>query len=270
MQVTRYIEFLGMPGVGKSTACRLLLRALRMRTVRVQLLDQAALGALLRGRRIPVFASLVSRMPRRLRLAALRLLDGSAHCQSQVFSAFRAQYPEFIDYIFEKNETRISLGCRDNQVVLLWLLRLMWWYQLATDEGTDVEFLVSEEGFSGLGLSLLAYREAPSTDVWERAVREYFRCTPEPDAVVVLLTPVEVALHQMELRQWGYPTRMRGLPPSERRAVLARAERCVDLGMEELRHRGVDVFEIENEGKVEDLRRSVEAVAQALVVSAGT
>ena len=259
-----------MPGVGKSTSCGLLFRALRTRAVRVQRLDQVALGVLLSRRGFSAFVPVAGRVSPRLRFVALRLLDSSAHRRSQAFSAFRAQYPEFIDYLFEKDETRISLGCRDNPVVLLWLLRLMWWFQLATDEATDVDCCVSEEGFSGLGLSLLAYREVPRTDVWECAVKEYFRCMPAPDAVVVLLTPIEVALHRMALRQWGYPIRMRALPLPERRAVLERAARCVALGMAELRHRGVDVVEIENEGEVGDLRRSVEAVAPAFAGTAGT
>ena len=208
-------------------------------------------------------------VPPRLRLVALRLLDGSAHRRSQAFSAFRAQYPEFIDYLFEQDDTRISLGSRDNQVVLLWLLRLMWWFQLAVDEVADFDCCVSEEGFALLGLSLLAYREVPRMDEWERAVKEYFRCMPAPDAVVVVRAPIELALRRMAMRQWGYPTRMRSLQLPERRAVLVRAARSVDIGTAELRHRGVDVVEIENEGGAEDLRRSIAGVAPALVGRVG-
>lgn len=263
--MTRRIEFLGVPGVGKSTACELLLRALRARSVRVQSLDQAALAVLLRARGFSALVPLARGVPRRLRLVALRLLDGSAHRRSHAFSAFRADYPEFIDYLFEQEDTRISLGRCDSQVVLLWLLRQMWWFQLAVDEVGECDCCVIEEGFASLGLSFLAYRDVPITDVWERAVRDYFRCMPAPDAVVVLRAPVEVAFGRMAVRKWGYPTRMRPLPVIERRAVLARSARSVEIGTAELRQRGVDVVEIENERETEDLRGAIEAVAPALV-----
>ena len=69
--VAQYIEFFGMPGVGKTTACELLLRAFRMRTVRVESLDQAALGTLLSRRGMLASGWLTRHVPARLRPGAL-------------------------------------------------------------------------------------------------------------------------------------------------------------------------------------------------------
>ena len=180
-------------------------------------------------------------------------------------AAFGARYPDFIDYLLEKDETRISLGGRDELIALLWLLSSMWWFQLATDGAAGVDCCVScDEGFSQRGLSLLAYREEPNIDAWERSVREYFQCMPKPDTVVVPLTPFEVALDRMALRHQGYPTRVRGLSPSKRRRVLERADRCVQLGTEQLCRRGVVVIRLENGGSRGDLRRSVDALSPSI------
>ena len=186
---------------------------------------------------------------------ALRLLSGNAIDRSRAFAAFSAQYPDFIDYLFEREETRLSFGGRDELIVLLWLLSSMWWFQLATDGAAGVNCCVGcDEGFSQRGLSLLAYREVPTTDAWERSVREYFQCMPKPDTVVVPFASFDVALERMGLRHQGYPTRVQGLLPSEQRAVFERASRCVELGADELGRRGVRVIRLENEGTREDLR----------------
>ena len=266
----RHIEFLGVPGAGKTTALHLLLRVLVSRGVTVESLEQGALRALLQRRGIVASAWLARHLPPRLRPVALRLMSGNALDRSRAFAAFGAQYPGFIDYLFERDETRISFGGRDELIVLLWLLSSMWWFQLATDAAAGVDCCVGcDEGFSQQGLSLLAYREVPTTDAWERSVREYFQCMPKPDTVVVPLTSFEVALERMGLRHQGYPTRVQGLSPSEQRAVFERANRCVELGADELGRRGVRVIRLENEGTREDLRRSVEAVSPELASIAG-
>ena len=265
-----YIEFLGMSGVGKTAACELMIRAFRARAVRVESVEQGALRALLNRRGIFASAWLARHRPSRLRPVALRLLSGNAIDRSRAFAAFSAQYPDFIDYLFEREETRLSFGGRDELIVLLWLLSSMWWFQLATDGAAGVNCCVGcDEGFSQRGLSLLAYREVPTTDAWERSVREYFQCMPKPDTVVVPFASFDVALERMGLRHQGYPTRVQGLLPSEQRAVFERASRCVELGADELGRRGVRVIRLENEGTREDLRRSVEAVSPALVSIAG-
>ena len=258
-----------MPGAGKTTALQLMLRMLRSRGVTVESLEQGALRALLRRRGIVASAWLARHLPSSVRSAALRLLSGNAFDQSCAFVAFGARHPDFIDYLLEKDETRISLGGRDELVALLWLLSSMWWFQLATDGAAGVDCCVScDEGFSQRGLSLLAYREERNSDAWERSVREYFQCMPKPDTVVVPLTPFEVALDRMALRHQGYPTRVRGLSPSKRRRVLERADRCVELGIDQLCRRGVVVIRLENGGTREDLRRSVDALSPLIAGTA--
>ena len=266
----RHIEFLGVPGAGKTTALHLLLRVLVSRGVTVESLEQGALRALLQRRGIVASAWLARHLPPRLRPVALRLMSGNALDRSRAFAAFGAQYPGFIDYLFERDETRISFGGRDELIVLLWLLSSMWWFQLAMDGAANVDCRVScDEGFSQRGLTLLAYREASNTDAWERLVREYFRCMPKPDTVVVPLTPFEVTLERMTLRHQGYPTRVQRLSPSEQRALLERTNRCVELGADELGRRGVSVIRLENVGTREDFKRSVEAVAPVVAGIAG-
>ena len=188
----RHIEFLGMPGSGKTTALQLMLRMLRLNGVTVESLEQSALRALLGARGIVASTWLARHLPSRLRPGALRLLSGNASDRSRAFATFGAQHPDFIDYLFERDETRIAPGGRDELLVLLWLLSLVWWFQLATDEASGVDCCVSDHGFSQRGLSLLAYRDAPNTDPWERSVKEYFQCMPQPDVVVVPRAPLEV------------------------------------------------------------------------------
>ena len=265
----RHIEFLGMPGSGKTTALQLMLRMLRLNGVTVESLEQSALRALLGARGIVASTWLARHLPSRLRPGALRLLSGNASDRSRAFATFGAQHPDFIDYLFERDETRIAPGGRDELLVLLWLLSLVWWFQLATDEASGVDCCVSDHGFSQRGLSLLVYRDAPNTDPWERSVKEYFQCMPQPDVVVVPRAPLEVALARMAKRPQGYPTRVNRLSPSKQRAVSERAERCVELGTEQLLCRGVRVIRLENSGTREDLKRSVEAVAPVVAGIAG-
>ena len=79
----RHIEFLGVPGAGKTTALQLMLRMLRLRGATVELLEQGALRALLGARGIVASAWLSRHLPSRLRPAALRLLSGNASDRSE-------------------------------------------------------------------------------------------------------------------------------------------------------------------------------------------
>ncbi len=159
---------------------------------------------------------------------------------------FAREHAEFVRFIFETQETRITPTVGSELLLMGWALEQIWSYQaVLSDNRVGDALLVRDHSFSQLALSLLPYREQDRATL-DSQLETYFSVTPAPKYLVLMRLSRHGIEERLEAR--GFPDRMRRLTPAARKAVLDRAAICVEVGVAQLRRRGVTVFEVDNDG----------------------
>jgi hypothetical protein len=249
------LEFLGLPGAGKTTIFKLILRELDRRSVAYRLIERDAAKILAPNRRgflTNLFTGLAARELK-------RPPDSTSSAKYEAFAVFAREHAEFVRFIFETQETRITPTVGSELLLMGWALEQIWSYQaVLSDNRVGDALLVRDHSFSQLALSLLPYREQDRATL-DSQLETYFSVTPAPKYLVLMRLSRHGIEERLEAR--GFPDRMRRLTPAARKAVLDRAAICVEVGVAQLRRRGVTVFEVDNDGP----RLGLEGTARSIV-----
>jgi thymidylate kinase len=246
-----HVEFLGIPGAGKSTlAARALAGRLGSRS-RPLALDEAVRRSLRAEMRDRLLRPVVRLAPRRVATAAiLRSADRGA-----AMRAFLLAHPELGEVLLRALRRRAGTD-PDLDLALGWVLDLFASFELARRVADD-QVLVLDEGFASRALTLFAYRFSAAD---EADLAAYVGAIPRPDLVLVLEVPAAICAARLDRRGW--PRRFAGLSPSERRRFLEDAERCCRATAALLAARGVRVHRVETHGATS---RAAAEVARILV-----
>lgn len=257
-----YIEFLGLPGTGKTHVYRRLSRELAALKLPFNSVEARAFAVLLRSEHSALRARLLALIPRKYIFPLLRQPPSTlAGRKFDAFQKFSTLHRDFSEAIFEAEGSRIS-PIRNGDIYLLgMMMEIIWSHQMALDNPGYLKFLLRDEGFSQRAISLYGYHTDP-LDHLERNARAYFSTMPLPDAVVVTTTSsLDIAKARLEKR--GYPYRMRMLTADGREKAFVRMGRIVEIGTEVLRQRGGRIVEIENDD-AGDIDRSLRAFVAEL------
>jgi hypothetical protein len=262
--VTRYVEFFGVAGAGKTTAYKHLRRELRRRRARVESIEDRAIRVLMANARLSLRGLRFrwgNRSPAHKDLKRIPTsVDQPKH---RAVSAFYREHREFADYVFERPDSRISPLRNDELPLLGWMLELLWSYQLATDHGGDLDVLLRDEGFCQRAISIFAFREALSLDAVRAGAEEYFALMPAPAMVVVVRVDPGRLSGRFGAR--SLPARMKRLSDGERSVLVQKAATCVDAGVRVLRRRGVEIADVANDGSAATLQERMRVLARDLL-----
>jgi hypothetical protein len=256
------LEFLGLPGTGKTTLYKLILRELGAQNVPYRLIERDAAKIL-----APKKRGLLTKLFRGLAARELkRPPDSTSSAKYKAYAEFVRDHPAFVRFVLESEQTRVMPGNSSELLLMGWVLEQMWSYQaVCKDNRVRNALMVRDHSFCQLSVSLFPYRELPAAEL-DSQIDSYFSVVPAPRYLVLLRLGRRSLDERLAAR--GFPDRMRRLAPEARKVVLDRADRCVEAGAAQLRRRGVSVFEWSNEGA----RSSVEEFAKnvAAEISAGT
>jgi adenylate kinase len=248
------LEFLGLPGAGKTTIYKLILRELASQRVPWRSIERDAAKIL-----APKHRGLLTKLFRGLAARELkRPPDSTSAAKYKAFAAFVRDYPDFVRFVFESPGTRIAPSSGSELLLLGWAMEQSWSYQAVRhDNRASNALLVRDHGFCQLAISILPYREL-GEDELESQTSGYFSGVPAPKYLVVLRPSRQKVEERLAAR--GFPDRMKRLTPEGRAAVLDRASRCVDMGVALLRKRSVEILEIDNDGTRADLEESARSI----------
>lgn len=238
-----HIEFLGLPGSGKSSLQREAVRMLRLRGQRAYGLPEAVGACLGRQPTDKLLKGLTGAIVQILsREGGMRVFSRSKD-KFLALSEFLAQNLTLGEILFASQRAR-SIPEDQERLVVKWMLDLFAAFQFVDDRLSDEEVLLLDEGFCNRVNTLFAYGASSGPDPSPQEIGAYIDHIPHPDLVLRVHTTSEASEARLERRGWT--ERLDRLSPPERRAVLERSRECIDLATSRLQEAGVSVVPIDN------------------------
>jgi adenylate kinase len=251
--VARRIEFLGVPGAGKSALYREAIDEFGRAGVGAVNLADAVFAVLHAGMRDRVVGPALRYAPRRIGRKYYRQLAARSQDRELALREFMLEHPETVIAILRALDDRRAVD-PDQNLVLGWILEFLWKYQLTTGSSSAAPYLVLDEGFANRAISLFGYGFS-SDD--EPLLRQYIESIPQPDLVITVTADAETAA----VRSTG---RGRFSHLSDEDAVqhTRDAARCAAATSRLLKERGVDVYEVRNESSLAAASASVRQIVR--------
>ncbi|MGA8039609.1 MAG: hypothetical protein WCA93_05815 [Acidimicrobiia bacterium] len=189
----KHVEFLGVPGSGTTTLAAEVARVSSSTT-----LEDAVLASIRAGG-----DDQLTRIAARLSRSGTSVIWRKALARStDRFSAlnrFLTASPETLEAVLGAQRARTSRD-RGQGRSLGWILNLMAAFQLAGEHLGEDEVLMIDEGFAQRSIALCGFG---FTDDDRPLLERYLRSMPQPDAVILVDTPLEVCESRLNARGWS-------------------------------------------------------------------
>ena len=230
------IEFIGVPGSGKTTLMPVLKDFLNENGYRAYPVLEAARPFAQKTIPGKVAGAL---FPGRLRRAALwQIFYLNSFSQRRVFAKNNRDLMEVV-LPYQSNR---PLSERDRDHVLRWFIHLTGYYQFFINNLDEGEALIFDEGFVHRVVQLFASEhESPNFD----AVAEYLSLIPQPELVVYVSAPREVCEQRVYSR--GLWDRFREKDPLDTKKYLSNSWAIVDFSVDCLRQKKWNLIEVQND-----------------------
>lgn len=258
----RVIEFLGIPGSGKTTLWRRACRHLADRHVVAYEPVEATRVAMGRGSHDLLTRALALSVGRVSPKLWKKIYIRSSDRIPAVADAIAHHPEQFAAFVAAARSHNHDAG---PEVVASAMLDLLVIRELVETRLRDDEWLLVDEGFCNRVVSLFAVG-------WERkadrpVLKAYVDAIPKPDLVVHVSTPIEVCAQRLDERGWT--RRVRHKPRAELMDFLANANECVDIAASMLARRGVRVVLIGGEDALEAAAAELTTELDRLVAPIG-
>ncbi len=207
------IEFMGLPGSGKSTVRAFLVESLQGRGIRCLSMEEALLSSLKARVDGAAFRCLLRVLPHGLALKYAPLIFTRSSLRYDSQNSFLSTHGSAMSAILN-HEAFLSRAPREREATLSWFLLTAAQHQLihdCTDKATPVMF---DEGFLQRALSL--FTSPGKTLSPDRSlISTYLDSVPRPDLVLYLEVDARTCRERILARTRGLPGRLAGKDPGE-------------------------------------------------------
>lgn len=256
----KVIEFIGLPGSGKSTLTPMVKRFLREQGGRVFDSGDIVLASLaLPGRGF--WHRVTDSLPDSLRRQVLRGLTKVFVIKPKYRRKFKSEYPELFSYVRERTENR-SIPEAHRLLMMRWFLNLGAYYMIS-QETQERAVVILEEGFVHKAMTFFITMEGTHTDA--AAVARYLDLIPVPDVLVKIAADGGTCRQRLNGR--ALPRRLRESSETEIANYFHRAETVLEQAEQTMVRRGCPVVTLNNTHNgvaVENMRPQLVEAFQAI------
>lgn len=255
-----HIEFLGIPGSGKTTISNAVATAMRGSGHDALLLSRSVEQLTRHDVDDPWVAALLSVTPRPLRRALSEPLFARSSYRFNALRDFATENPEMMAAVFKTVARRSDYELRPD-LVIGWIFNLASRFQLATNQRKEGINIVIDEGFINRAVSLFGHGFA-SADRTELA--DYLRAVPRPDLVIHLNMNTERSLERLHAVGRRGTVRLDRTPGAHAR-FLADASACIESAVEIMRAQDMNLHTISASARPGQITRAaVSLISRAI------
>lgn len=252
------IEFLGLPGSGKTTARKLLLEKLKT-------MGQACVSAeesyyhVTRTHGDKLAKTVLRLLPRKAGLVASEYFQGRSLFQTECQSAFLAEHGQSLEaYLSSSVFPRMSLADRQNVIGNYLAMGSLW--SMLTHSRSPMTFF--EEGFIQKSLMFVDHN-LPQDDALKASIEKYLHSVPLPEIAIYIKASTRNSHQRMHLREDGLTNRLKSCDPATIDAFLETTEQHFESILPILnKTQHCTVIEANNNG---DLSTLVSNVAKSII-----
>ena len=255
----RSIEFLGIPGSGKSTLRTGLVSRLEAEGVRGRAFDDALSDALSKGigdRLDPLMKLAAGAAPSRL--------SGSFFFRSRVafkaLAGFMERRPQAVSAVLDAQERRAEFEYRPD-LVIEWYLHMVARYEVIQSTLDESTLVIMDEGFSQRAVSVFGHRFGEDD---HQDLERYLAAVPAPELLIRLILDPRDAADRLQGDDRLATIRLEGQSVEAHTRFLEDADRCVSRVEQVARSLGWKVIDVDSQGSS---KTSLDAITQMVVSS---
>lgn len=221
-----HIEFMGLPGSGKSTVRSLLVESLEGGENPCLTMEQALLSCMRRRIDGYLFRWLLTALPQGQALKYAPLVFTRSGLRYDCQNDFIAAHAGAVAAVLASDDF-CSASTSERKALLAWFLLTGAQYQLIRDGIGDAATVVFDEGFLQRSISLFA-NPAHVQQLDRTFLSTYLDLVPRPVIVFFLRADAWTCRERLLVRQRGLPGRLKGRDPGEILSHLESLEKWID------------------------------------------
>lgn len=228
--VVHCVEFLGIPGSGKTTLQNKLLQSHQKRHTLSTASELAYLY-----KTSSLWSSVLTNIPLISEYTAIKvisLLFGNK-CDEYALDNFHRDTTAYAG-IIDAEIRRISTSDEQYELLNYWFNRMAARHMLSSQVLPSDRPVLIDEGFVQRTISIFCSTD-PNVDLNPDTLQAYLKSIPKPDDLIIVDTPTNVAKNRLNQRTQGWPNRCEGLDKQTRDLFLERTAHCVTSVEETLR-----------------------------------
>ena len=223
----RHIEFMGLPGAGKSVIKDSLLHRAKKRGLRIYCMEEALLYSYEKLNCSPLLTNLFKIFPKFIARRIITPVFRRSKCKFQTQSRFLIEQGEVLR-LFMNSKNFGDKSSREKELVVSWFLEVASIYQMVNEQvkvGTPV---ILDEGFMQISMSLFLSPSNMKRDYDNKDVVDYLDRIPIPDLLVYVETDISECIKRMESRPRGLTQRLRMAEHGRKEMFLSLCQKHFD------------------------------------------
>ncbi len=245
------VEFIGIPGVGKSTVQKKLVQRLQLTDQNRYLTLEEALMHVSKSNMDKLYRYIIKSLPYGFALKLSDKLMNRSLMQFKAQNRFISKYGEgFRDFLASHSFDNMSID--DRAILISGFLETGALFECINKQLPENTVVFFEEGFVQKSLMFNSYSSDKDKD--ESVLFSYLNHVPYPHLIIRVKANLKICYERMKSRQKGFTCRLKGMDKS---GILASLEACethlqkVALWMGEKKN--VNLIEVDNDQSLENV-----------------
>ena len=245
------VEFIGLPGAGKSTLRRNLLYHLQREDKKQYLSTEEAFLQVSRSHIDNIYRRALNILPHRLALRASNRLMNRSLMQFEAQNRFLAEYGKALEAFFTSN-VYLNMSPKDRKLVIGSFLEMGSLWQCIKESLNNEAIVFFEEGF--VQKSFLFVDQSTGSMIENEKLCSYLENIPIPDVVIYITANIETCHRRMIGRPEGLTERLKEADKNKITSFLTNAQNHLEFVAEWLSDNyGEIIIEVNGEKGLEEI-----------------
>lgn len=254
---TNLIEFIGLPGSGKSTLRDHVVEILRENSEAAYGLNEGYYCSLSRNIQIPHEYILTSEYVSKIAYQVLNFYDRYNKISHSSLTRFLVNWSELISLVYSHLSTNTPSKER-SELYSKWVTDFLAKFALCLEQLYDTETLVLDEGFANRSLTLFHYQ----SDSTLADIEYYANKIPVPEVLIIPNVSPQTAINRMSQRKRGYPPAFKNISNDKRINIQNNIKKVVEAVSDVLQKRGSKVFYVDNS---DDIKSTISTIEESII-----